>query len=394
MRQHIRAGLLCAALAGSTLALTPAAHAEGAARDYTLTDCDIQVEVTQWTPDRTVTKSTAEIASWTTRISLDLPNPLPAGEWAEVDYDLGPIETDFLPFDLASSVTAEYGIALVDHDGAAVLPLAGDDEYAAIADDSTLDFAPHASTVQAQAGARELRPREVTFAFAGADETGQKWAEVRGACDPLVSAPALMTQYVYDLDAPTDLVTSTPTPVPGRELAFTAYNLLQAAPSTAGERIPATVTLGGRPMGTFPLDASGTVTGAFTVPCCLYGAQELRVVNGSRVASTSVVLPESDASGPTGPQVSLRETFPARVAKGKRATGTVKVSTPRGFSGTVQVLEGTKLLGTAKVVAGTSRRVTLKKLARGRHRLTLVWTGSDRYPGYQPTTRSFVVLQR
>ncbi len=399
MRQHLAAGLLSAALATSTLVLAPAAHADGTARDYALSDCDVQVEVTEWTPDRTVTTTTTKIANWTTEISLRLPNPLPAGEWAPAAFDLGPIGTGFLPFELASSATSDYTVTLVDRAGAPAMALTGTDRYPSIPDDASLDFPAHVSYVQARAGARELRPHEVAFALAGADPTGRKWAEIRGACDPLVAATPLLTQYVYDLDAPTDIITSTAAPMQGRDLGFTAYHLLEVAPSTSDARIPVMVTLGGSPVGNFIADASGTVTGSFTIPCCLYGDQELRVVNGSRVASVIVHLPGVTPLGPgvpsdLRPALTLRETFPAKVAAGGRARGSVRVSAPKGFRGSVKIVEGTRLLGTANVVAGRSGTVTLKKLSRGRRQLSLIWTGSDAYAGYQPTTRTFAVVQR
>lgn len=399
MRQHLEAGLLCAALAGSILALTPPAHADGAGRDYTLTDCDVEIKVSEWDPDLHVTTTTAEVASWTTEIWMSLPNPLPAEASAEVNFDLGPIATTFLPFDLVDQVTSEYSIALVDRAGLPVMDLSSFGQPGTVDADATHDFAPEFYDIQVHAGARELRPRDVGFALSGYDASRERWAEVRGTCDPLVDAPALMTQYVYDLDAPTDIITSTPSPAPGRELGFTAYHLLEAAPSTSDERIPALVSLGGWPMSSFPVDASGTVTGTFVVPGGLYGAQELRVVNGSRVAAMTVHLPEQGTGGPVvagdqRPSLALRETFPAKVARGGRAAGTVTVGTPKGFRGTVRIVEGSRVLGTARIVAGRSGRVTLKRLPRGRHRLSLVWTGSDRYAGYQPTTRGFTVVQR
>ena len=97
MHQRTRAGLLTtlvAAMAGSTFAALPAVDAVEADGSYTFLDCDIDIQITRWDPSFEVTDLTAELAEWTTEVSVDLPNPAPAGHGA-VKVDLGMMPTGF-----------------------------------------------------------------------------------------------------------------------------------------------------------------------------------------------------------------------------------------------------------------------------------------------------------
>ena len=409
MHQRTRAGLLItlvAAIAGSTFAAPPAVDAVEAGGTYTFLDCDIDIQITRWNPSFEVTDLTAELAEWTTEVSVDLQNPAPAGH-GPVKVDLGMMPTGFLPFDVEG--TFEYTLELVDSVGAPVMYVGGDD-FGLVSDGRwDYDLPDGETVVDLQRGARELRPRGFTFHISGQDEGNSNVSlEATGVCDPLIGARPLLTHYVYDLGAATDLTTSTASPRQGEPLGFTAYHLLAAAPSTPAETVPAALTLGGRPVGSAPVDASGTAAGTFVVPTDLYGAQELRVANGAKVATMTIVLPERPVpsppstpgtpSTPTAPEarkaLRITETFPSTVGRGQRAVGRIKVSVPRRFTGTVRIYDGKALVGTAAVKKGISAPVTLKRLSRGRHLLTAVWAGSARYPDFKRTLRSFALRQR
>ena len=97
-----------------------------------------------------------------------------------------------------------------------------------------------------------------------------------------------------------------------------------------------------------------------------------------------------DLSSPDDPSTAQRtvmvkaaaavsESFPATVAKGKRAKGTVTV-TLTGVSakatGTVKVMEGKKAIASGKLAKGKVT-ITLPKLSKGKHSLKADWAGDS-----------------
>jgi len=81
--------------------------------------------------------------------------------------------------------------------------------------------------------------------------------------------------------------------------------------------------------------------------------------------------------------------FPASVAKGKKATGTVTVSAEGGATGKVTIKEGSKTLGSAKLKGGEAS-FTLK-LAKGTHKLKAVYAGTGTVAG---SSKSFTIKQK
>ena len=88
---------------------------------------------------------------------------------------------------------------------------------------------------------------------------------------------------------------------------------------------------------------------------------------------------QDDATGTVKTSASVTESFPAKVAKGDRASGRVTVAL-KGISkkatGTVRVMEGKKVLAKGKLARG---KVTLKlpKLSKGKHSLKAAWAGDS-----------------
>jgi len=90
---------------------------------------------------------------------------------------------------------------------------------------------------------------------------------------------------------------------------------------------------------------------------------------------------------------SLKESFPAKVAKGDRAKGTITVTLAHmatKATGKVKVLLGKKTLAKGKLAKG---KVTLKlpKLAKGKHTLKAIWAGDSHGVG---TTKKFTITQK
>jgi ABC-type phosphate transport system substrate-binding protein len=86
----------------------------------------------------------------------------------------------------------------------------------------------------------------------------------------------------------------------------------------------------------------------------------------------------------------LTESFPAKVAKGKRATGVVTVITDGNPTGKVMIKEGKKTLRTATLKGGKAK-ITLPKLSKGKHRLKAVYGGNAKVAG---SSKSFTITQK
>lgn len=86
---------------------------------------------------------------------------------------------------------------------------------------------------------------------------------------------------------------------------------------------------------------------------------------------------------------SVTESFPATVAHGAKAKGTVTVSAEGGATGKVMIKEGAKTLKTATLSGGKAKFAL--KLAPGKHKLKAVYTGSDTVAG---SSKSFTIKQK
>lgn len=88
----------------------------------------------------------------------------------------------------------------------------------------------------------------------------------------------------------------------------------------------------------------------------------------------------------------IAETFPAKVAKGKRAKGAITV-TLQGIAakatGTVKVMKGSKVL-ISKALSGGKVTVTLPALARGKNNLKITWGGNGVAVG---SSKTFTINQ-
>jgi hypothetical protein len=85
-----------------------------------------------------------------------------------------------------------------------------------------------------------------------------------------------------------------------------------------------------------------------------------------------------DASVTVKTWSTMTESFPAKVQKGKRASGTVTVvlkGVASSATGVVKLLKGSKTIGQGKLSGG---KVTIKlaKLAAGKNKLSAVWKGN------------------
>lgn len=84
----------------------------------------------------------------------------------------------------------------------------------------------------------------------------------------------------------------------------------------------------------------------------------------------------------------ITESFPATVAKGKKAKGTVTVT--GGATGSVSIMKGQQVLTTAKLKGGKAT-ITLPKLAKGTHKLKAVYAGNASVAG---SSKAFTIKQK
>lgn len=87
---------------------------------------------------------------------------------------------------------------------------------------------------------------------------------------------------------------------------------------------------------------------------------------------------------------SIKESFPATVAKGAKAKGTVTVSAEGGATGTVKIVEGGKTLASGKLKNGKAT-ITLPKLSKGKHNLKAQYAGNADIGG---SSKSFSIKQK
>lgn len=136
-----------------------------------------------------------------------------------------------------------------------------------------------------------------------------------------------------------------------------------------------TVKVGSTVVGTKAL-AAGKAT--FTLPSTLTaGAKTLTATyagNGETAGSVGTKAFTIAKSA-----VTLTESFPATIAKGKKGVGTITAalspSSATKPTGTITIKLGSKVVGTGKLVNGKVK-ITLKALAKGKHTLVATYGGS------------------
>ncbi|MET3961149.1 ABC-type phosphate transport system substrate-binding protein [Marmoricola sp. OAE513] len=139
-----------------------------------------------------------------------------------------------------------------------------------------------------------------------------------------------------------------------------------------------TAKLGSVVLGTKALDGTGKA--AFTVPASAAltaGTKVLNVTyagdtaNGAGTLNKNVVVAKAS-------NLTVAETFPAKVAKGKKGKGTVTVAIAGSTlkaAGSIVIKQGSKVVGKGTLVNGKVT-ITLAKLKKGKKTLTIVYGGS------------------
>jgi hypothetical protein len=132
------------------------------------------------------------------------------------------------------------------------------------------------------------------------------------------------------------------------------------------------------------LNLSGVAAGAHTYRA-VYTPSDA-VFLGSEGTSTVTIAAAVAKAKPA-----IAESFPATVAKGKKAKGTVTVvGDGATATGTVKIMKGSKVLKTATLKNGKAT-ITLPKLATGKNTLKAVYGGSGKVAG---ATKSFTIKQK
>jgi hypothetical protein len=132
-------------------------------------------------------------------------------------------------------------------------------------------------------------------------------------------------------------------------------------------------------------DVTGATPGAHTYKAVFTPAAG-SAFEPSQSTDVSVTVKDKTTS-------SITESFPASVAKGKRASGVVTVKLA-GLSakatGPVKITEGSKTLVT-KALSGGKASIKLPKLAKGKHTLKITWAGDANATG---SSKTFTIKQK
>jgi 5'-nucleotidase len=174
---------------------------------------------------------------------------------------------------------------------------------------------------------------------------------------------------------------------PGSAVAFSLSSLAMSAPTDA-EDASVTVSLGGTPLGSFPVDNTvgtdvfdeyGTASVNVTIPAGTPGGATSLVVSGAQTG-TLVIVPVTVSGGGTPPGDPTPTTVsgtaePFTYGEVGSVAATV---TPAAATGTVQVLDGGTVLGSATLSGGQATvPLPAESLAPGSHQLTLRYSGSE-----------------
>lgn len=193
--------------------------------------------------------------------------------------------------------------------------------------------------------------------------------------------------------APVDVKVSSTTSVAAVASTYGhAGSVTVTVASPAGTTGNITAKLGALVLGTKPADVAGKAT--FVLPA--------NTTAGTKTV-TATFAGNSEVAPSTGTKtfvrgksaVTLAESFPASIAKGKRGVGTVTVrlsplSTLKP-GGTVVIKLGTKVVGKGTLTSTGTVRITLVKLTKGTKTLTIVYSGSA---NVNSKTQTFRVVQK
>lgn len=181
------------------------------------------------------------------------------------------------------------------------------------------------------------------------------------------------------------------------EQVVTATSLAGSSTKGGKATLKATVSGSTSPSGTVDFMEGGT-TVANDVPLVGGVASTTVSTTPGEHTYTAVFTPEEgsvfepsqdDATVMVKAPAKISESFPATVAKGKKAVGTVTVSAPGGATGKVMIKEGSKTLKSASLKGGKAK-FTLK-LSKGKHKLKAVYAGSGTVAG---SSKSFTIKQK
>lgn len=184
------------------------------------------------------------------------------------------------------------------------------------------------------------------------------------------------------------------------EQVVTTSSLTGTSTSAGTAKLVATVTGSTSPQGSFDFYEGDTLLQA-GVP--LVSGQATYTVTGATPGSHDykAVFDPADGFEPSEATASVvvktsstvSETFPASVAAGKRATGTVKVvlnGVSDSATGLVKVLKGSKVLGKGTLSGGVVK-IKLAKLTVGKNKLKAVWGGNAVAAG---SSKTFTIKQK
>ncbi len=198
-----------------------------------------------------------------------------------------------------------------------------------------------------------------------------------GACGTAVDSTSNFT-----VNASVATKTTLAATVTGRSVKLVAKITGSSAPSGTVDFFEGTKLLkAGAPL------VSGQAT--FTKTGVTLGKHSYKAV--FKPATTTYVTSTGTVSATVKSAATLTESFPAAVAKGKRATGTVKaVGGTTKPTGKVSIVERRKTIATVTLKAGAGK-VTLPKLAKGKHTLKLVYKGDA---NTLASSKAFTITQR
>lgn len=160
--------------------------------------------------------------------------------------------------------------------------------------------------------------------------------------------------------------------------------------SPAGTAGSVTVKVGASTIGTKPVVAGRAV---FALPANLSAGT--KTLTATFAGNAEVAASSSTKTFVVGKaKVTLSESFAAKVAKGKRAVGTVVVKLSPASAvkptGVITIKQGSKVVGKG-VLKNGAVKITLAKLTKGKKKLTLIYGGSANTTAKSQT---FVITQK